>query len=149
LSGASAIRRDLRRNWPLYAMALPGILAVLVFGYGPLFGLANVVADGISPEQAVDEAIARTAKVDPQINACMLTSRIRLALSSVQLFIQRLLLGMESASIPEGLAEDLSWLRTYRVWEANRKVFFWPENWAERSDSPSLNAPSGTASRTT
>jgi len=23
------------------------------------------------------------------------------------------------------------WMRTYRVWEANRKVFLWPENWIE------------------
>ena len=23
------------------------------------------------------------------------------------------------------------WMRKYRVWEANRKVFLWPENWIE------------------
>jgi ABC-type polysaccharide transport system permease subunit len=32
--------KDLRRNWVLYLMALPGILSILVFGYGPLFGLS-------------------------------------------------------------------------------------------------------------
>jgi ABC-type polysaccharide transport system permease subunit len=30
---------EMRRHWMLYLMALPGILALLVFSYGPLFGL--------------------------------------------------------------------------------------------------------------
>jgi ABC-type polysaccharide transport system permease subunit len=37
--------QDLRRNWPLYLMALPAILAILVFGYGPLFGLVIAFQD--------------------------------------------------------------------------------------------------------
>ncbi|MBC8070999.1 MAG: hypothetical protein IAG13_21925 [Deltaproteobacteria bacterium] len=80
---------------------------------------------------ADDIALFSALLVDPKMNACMLTSRIRLALSSVQLFTQRLLLGMEEAEIPDRLADDWSWMRIYRVWEANRSVFFWPENWAE------------------
>lgn len=34
-------RRKLRmpKNWQYYAMALPALIAILVFGYGPLFGL--------------------------------------------------------------------------------------------------------------
>lgn len=36
-SGSAAIR-ELRRNWMLYAMALPGILYFLVFRYGPMYG---------------------------------------------------------------------------------------------------------------
>jgi ABC-type polysaccharide transport system permease subunit len=51
--GASSTRRagglstgeDLRRHWPLYLMALPAILAILVFGYGPLFGLVIAFQD--------------------------------------------------------------------------------------------------------
>jgi hypothetical protein len=26
------------------------------------------------------------------------------------------------------------WLRSYRVWLANLKVFLWPENWLEPGD---------------
>ncbi len=37
--------RDLRKNWPLYIMALPAVLAILIFGYGPLFGLAIAFMD--------------------------------------------------------------------------------------------------------
>lgn len=36
---------DLRRNWMLYAMALPAVLSILVFGYGPLFGLSIAFLD--------------------------------------------------------------------------------------------------------
>jgi hypothetical protein len=76
--------------------------------------------------------------VDVQMGACMTTSRIRLALSSVQLFVQRCLMNLESQVKP---SDDLivrrhwdeweSWRKLYRVWEANRKVFLYPENWIE------------------
>ncbi len=36
---------DLRRNWALYLMALPALLTILVFGYGPLLGLAIAFLD--------------------------------------------------------------------------------------------------------
>lgn len=32
-------RGDFRQHWPLYLMVLPAVAAVLVFSYGPLFGL--------------------------------------------------------------------------------------------------------------
>lgn len=70
--------------------------------------------------------------LDPEMNACMLTSRIKLAISSVQLFIQRALLGLEeNVTLPVGFEKDWEWKKNYRVWEANRKVFFYPENWIE------------------
>ena len=70
--------------------------------------------------------------VDPK-NATTLTSRIRLALSAVQLFIQRVLMNMEQTEVrfPPATAERWAWMKNYRVWEANRKVFFYPENWVE------------------
>src|SRR5690606_25147479 len=71
--------------------------------------------------------------VDPLMGACMLTSRLRLALSSVQLFIQRVLMNLEQDDVtfPPAAAERWAWMKSYRVWEANRKVFFYPENWIE------------------
>lgn len=41
----SAGHQDLKRHWSLYLMALPGVLSILVFGYGPLFGLAIAFLD--------------------------------------------------------------------------------------------------------
>src|ERR1044072_1481060 len=63
----------------------------------------------------------------------VLTSRIRLAISSVQLFIQRCLLNLEKDVHPSAIinAEHWEWMKRYRVWEANRKIFLFPENWLE------------------
>ena len=70
--------------------------------------------------------------VDVQMDACRRTSRIRQALSSIQLFITRCLMNLEqevaAASINE---QHWQWMKRYRVWEANRKVFLYPENWLE------------------
>ena len=41
----AADRRDIERNWLLYLMALPGIASILIFGYGPLFGLLIAFLD--------------------------------------------------------------------------------------------------------
>ena len=70
--------------------------------------------------------------IDVQMDACMETSRIKQAISTVQLFVQRCLLGLEAQY---GVATDVlsrsrwDWMQKYRVWEANRKVFLYPENW--------------------
>jgi hypothetical protein len=70
--------------------------------------------------------------VDVQMDACMKTSRIRLALSTVQLFIQRCLMNLEpSVSSSSIRASQWEWKKRYRVFEANRKVFLYPENWLE------------------
>jgi hypothetical protein len=70
--------------------------------------------------------------IDVQMDPCMETSRIKQAISSVQLFIQRCLLGLEAKYGVPGNALDRArwdWMQKYRVWEANRKVFLYPENW--------------------
>ena len=60
------------------------------------------------------------------------TSRIRHALSSVQLFIERCLMNLEPRVSPVVLdAKKWEWMKRYRVWEANRKVYLFPENWLE------------------
>ncbi|SFK87173.1 hypothetical protein SAMN05216302_101845 [Nitrosomonas aestuarii] len=70
--------------------------------------------------------------IDVQMNACMETSRIKQAISSVQLFVQRCFLDLEDK---HGVSSELldrqrwEWMSRYRVWEANRKVFLYPENW--------------------
>jgi len=69
---------------------------------------------------------------DVQMEPCMQTSRIRHALSSVQLFIERCLMNLEPRVSPATInAQQWSWMKRYRVWEANRKVFLFPENWLE------------------
>ncbi|MFC7548745.1 neuraminidase-like domain-containing protein [Plantactinospora sp. GCM10030261] len=70
--------------------------------------------------------------IDPGTEPVVLTSRLRLAISSVQLFIQRCLLNLEEDVSPSSInADHWDWMKRYRVWEANRKIFLWPENWLE------------------
>ncbi len=67
--------------------------------------------------------------IDADMSACMLTSRLKLALSSVQLFLQRCLLNLEDEFVAVDQPEEWEWRKNYRVWEANRKVFLYPENY--------------------
>ncbi|MGC1379365.1 MAG: neuraminidase-like domain-containing protein, partial [Anaerolineales bacterium] len=70
--------------------------------------------------------------MDVQMEPCMQTSRIRHALSSVQLFIERCFMNLEPRVSPATLtAKQWEWMKRYRVWEANRKVYLFPENWLE------------------
>lgn len=70
--------------------------------------------------------------VDPGMEPVVQTSRIQLAISSVQTFIQRCLLNLEKYVSPFMIdAKQWQWMKRYRVWEANRKIFLFPENWLE------------------
>ena len=68
--------------------------------------------------------------IDPMVAPCMKTTQVLEAISAVQLFCQRLLFGLEAPlRAPDKLRQQWTWMRNYRVWEANRKVFLFPENW--------------------
>ncbi|MFF2445368.1 neuraminidase-like domain-containing protein, partial [Priestia megaterium] len=71
--------------------------------------------------------------IDPGMEPVVQTSRIRLASSSVQLFVQRCLLNLEPRVHPSAIinAGQWEWMKRYRVWEANRRIFLYPENWLE------------------
>jgi len=71
--------------------------------------------------------------LDVEMGAEMRTSRVRQAISSTQLFVQRWLMNLETGvpAADEELARAWEWIRTYRVWEANRKVFLYAERWLD------------------
>ena len=72
--------------------------------------------------------------IDVEMGTEMLTSRIVQAHSTIQLFAQRCLMGLEPTCVaaqdvdPEWSQWDL-WMSQFQVWVANRKVFLWPENY--------------------
>ncbi|MDC0742546.1 Tc toxin subunit A-related protein [Polyangium mundeleinium] len=80
------------------------------------------------PNELFDELL-----IDVEMSPCQLTSRIKQAISSVQTFVQRALLGLEEhvTELGEEAAREWDWMKSYRIWEANRKVFLYPENWIE------------------
>jgi hypothetical protein len=70
--------------------------------------------------------------MDVQMEPGMQTSRIRHALSSVQLFIDRCLMNLEPRVSAGAInAKQWEWMKRYRIWEAQRKVYLYPENWLE------------------
>ncbi|RYH63712.1 MAG: PA14 domain-containing protein,virulence plasmid 28 protein, partial [Alcaligenaceae bacterium] len=85
-----------------------------------------------SPEITNPDKLYEYFLVDVEMTSCMQTSRIRLALSTIQLFVQRCLMNLEPKVDPASIrADHWAWMKRYRVWEANRKVFLYPENWLE------------------
>lgn len=70
--------------------------------------------------------------IDTEMAPCSLTSRIKLATSTVQLWIQRIRMDLENGILfSDEDMDEWEWRKNYRVWEAARKVFMYPENWIE------------------
>jgi hypothetical protein len=81
----------------------------------------------VSPDQLYEKLL-----IDVQMDPCMTTSRIAQAISTVQQFVARVLLNLE----PEVSADSIDqhrWeaMKRYRIWQANREVFLFPENWLD------------------
>ena len=80
--------------------------------------------------------------IDVQMSSCEVTTRVVQAYTAVQLFVERCLMDLEES---RGVAVDLTqddtwtqwqWMKRYRIWEANREVFLYPENWLIESQRP-------------
>ncbi|GAA2310548.1 hypothetical protein GCM10009853_080050 [Glycomyces scopariae] len=80
--------------------------------------------------------------LDTEMTSVQLTSRLKQAISAVQMFAQRCLLNLELPLVRITAAQTADttsldswsqweWMSGYRLWEANRKVFLYPENWIE------------------
>lgn len=80
--------------------------------------------------------------IDTEMTACKDTTRILVANLSIQHFITRLQLGLEDPFLlPKYKKEEWQWRKNYRIWEANRKVFMYPENYMDagvRDDKSNL-----------
>lgn len=89
--------------------------------------------DRFNPRLKTPDDLYEHLLIDVQMGSCMMTSRIKQAISSVQLFVQRCLLGLEFEVDPGALSAE-HWAKSmqhYRIWEAARKVFMYPENWLQ------------------
>jgi hypothetical protein len=68
--------------------------------------------------------------IDVEMAPCMLTTRLLQSIAAVQLFVYRCLMNLEPSVSPDLIDRGRwDWTKNYRVWEANRKVFLYPENW--------------------
>ncbi|MEM9008474.1 MAG: neuraminidase-like domain-containing protein, partial [Cyanobacteria bacterium P01_F01_bin.86] len=76
--------------------------------------------------------------LDVEMDGCARISRVKEAISACQLYVHRCRMNLEQSEsgvihvFPEDIpGDEWEWRQNYRVWEANRKVFLYPENWLE------------------
>jgi hypothetical protein len=73
--------------------------------------------------------------LDVEMCSCQPASRIVEATNAVQLFVQRCFLNLENAIVVNSKEDgdwlQWKWMKNFRVWQANMKVFLYPENWIE------------------
>ncbi|HUS75232.1 MAG TPA: LamG-like jellyroll fold domain-containing protein [Methanothrix sp.] len=70
--------------------------------------------------------------MDMRVGSEVLTSRIVQGTAALQYYIQRCLMNLEPGVDPSTIPmQEWEWVKNYRVWEANRKVFLYPENYIE------------------
>jgi hypothetical protein len=118
-------------NDPLRMLERDALVAYILVQAGPaILAALGIQATDTRPCTADD--LFGYFLFDTQMQPCMETSRIRHALSSVQLFIERSLRNLEPLVNPADIdASQWTWRKRYRVWEANRLVFMYPENWLD------------------
>ena len=79
--------------------------------------------------------------IDVEMSSCEVTTRVIQAYAAVQLFVERCLMGLEEPNVVVDISKDdtwtwWKWMKRYRIWEANRQVFLYPENWLIESQRP-------------
>ncbi|KAF3909951.1 hypothetical protein ABW20_dc0104619 [Dactylellina cionopaga] len=82
--------------------------------------------------------------IDVSMGPAMKTSRIKQAIATIQLFVQRCLLGLEKKfSVPTTTIDQVqwNWMGRMSMWVANRKVLLYPENWVEPTLRTNKSAP--------
>lgn len=85
--------------------------------------------------------------LDVEMSGCMTTSRVIQATAAVQLYMQRCRMGLESGvtKFPKPFEPIWwTWMSTYRIWEVNRKIFLFPENYVDPSLRIKITPPFAT-----
>ncbi len=104
----------------------------------------DVLAPFVSWERQLStwQSLSEYLLLDVEMTSCADTSPIKQATLSVQTYLQRCRMGLEAGvtevMVPEGWWD---WLLSYRLWEAERKIFLYPENYLEpdlRTDKSAL-----------
>ena len=98
--------------------------------------LIDHLINSVHPEFERVADLSKHFLIDVEVDGCFMTSRVVAAISSVQLYVHRVLMNLEQSQ--DGMihisptlvpGEEWTWRDHYRVWEANRKVFLWVENY--------------------
>jgi hypothetical protein len=75
--------------------------------------------------------------IDVQMSSCEVTTRIVQAYIAVQIFVERCRMNLEAPDVQIDPLDDAwnwwQWMKRYRIWQAAREVFLYPENWLVES----------------
>ena len=79
--------------------------------------------------------------IDVQMSSCEVSTRVIQAYIAVQIFVERCRMNLLAPEVVVDLSQDdtwnqWEWMKRYRIWEANRQVFLYPENWLVESQRP-------------
>jgi hypothetical protein len=127
---AAALRAKMGAAWPKLQLELEGIL---IARRRDALVAAAMVKSGARDSRALYESLLIDIETSGEVKTSLLIS----ATSAVQLYIQRFLLGLEEKANCKGgsvaraqLELEWQWMKSYRLWEANRQVFLFPEDYA-------------------
>ena len=71
--------------------------------------------------------------IDPEMSSCAVTTRLLEASLAIQQFVEQCFLNLPGAVTVDmsntQLTDEWSWRQQYRLWQANREVFLYPENY--------------------
>jgi hypothetical protein len=71
--------------------------------------------------------------IDPEMNPCALTTRLLQPSIAIQQFVQQSFLRLNISGVTVNMSNpnwsEWSWRQQFRLWQANRQVFLYPENY--------------------
>lgn len=78
-------------------------------------------------------ALSEYLLIDVEMSGCSSISLIKQGLLSLQMYLQRCRMNLEpGVTTMQGIEEEWwEWMMSYRIWQANRKVFLYPENYLD------------------
>ncbi|MCS7477877.1 hemopexin repeat-containing protein [Umezawaea endophytica] len=98
----------------------------------------DALVAAVAPGDGGSRDLFRRHYIDVAMGPQGTTSRVREAIAATQLYLHRYLLDLEEVALPARVDADevrarirtwWAWMKNYRLWEANRKVFVYPENY--------------------
>ncbi|WP_168254989.1 neuraminidase-like domain-containing protein [Rhizobium leguminosarum] len=97
-----------------------------------LVGFAIWHMQAAKPEIRTSDDLFTFLLIDVETGGCDTTSLIAQAINSVQLYMQRCRLALEPGVLTDQIPDVWwEWMSAYRIWEVNRKIFLYPENYID------------------
>ncbi|HTH15696.1 MAG TPA: neuraminidase-like domain-containing protein, partial [Magnetospirillum sp.] len=99
-----------------------------------LVGLAVLLLSPTIPAIKSARTLSEYLLIDVEAGTCNVTTPILETTAAAQMYVQRCRMALEEGVTSVSISDlTWSWMGNYRMWEANRKVFIYPENYLNPS----------------